>query len=76
MGRKHSGKRRNCWLQAISPFPTVFSKDWYNRHMKARACLGKGKAGTVETKDQHKYVSCGVNMTEIMLICFFVCFEG
>ena len=26
MGRKHYGKRRNCSLRAISPFPTVFSK--------------------------------------------------
>ena len=26
MGRKHCGKRRNCSLQAISLFPTVFSK--------------------------------------------------
>ena len=26
MGRKHCGKRRNCSLWAISPFPTVFSK--------------------------------------------------
>ena len=25
-GRKHCGKRRNCLLQAISPFPTVFQK--------------------------------------------------
>ena len=25
-GRKHCGKRRNCSLRAISPFPTVFSK--------------------------------------------------
>ena len=25
-GRKHCGKRRNCSLQAISPFSTVFSK--------------------------------------------------
>ena len=24
--RKHCGKRRNCSLQAISPFPTMFSK--------------------------------------------------
>ena len=29
-------------LQAISPFPTVFSKDLYCRHVKTRACLGKG----------------------------------
>ena len=25
-GRKHCGKRRNCSLRAISPFPTVFCK--------------------------------------------------
>ena len=25
-GRKHCGRRRNCPLRAISPFPTVFSK--------------------------------------------------
>ena len=29
MGRKHCGKRRNCSLRAISPFPAVFSKDFY-----------------------------------------------
>ena len=33
-GRKHRGKRRNCSLWAISPFPTVFSKDLYCRHCK------------------------------------------
>ena len=27
MGRKHCGKRRNCSLRAISPFPIVFSKE-------------------------------------------------
>ena len=26
LSRKHREKRRNCWLQAISPFPTIFSK--------------------------------------------------
>ena len=41
-GRKHCGKRRNCTLRAISPFPTVFSKDLYCRRVKTRACLGKG----------------------------------
>ena len=41
-GRKHCGKRRNCSLRAISPFPTVFSKDLYCRQVKTRACLGKG----------------------------------
>ena len=33
------GKRENCSLRAISPFPTVFSKDFHCRH---RACLRKG----------------------------------
>ena len=36
-------KRRNCSLRAISLFPTVFSKDLYCRHVKTRACLGKGE---------------------------------
>ena len=26
----------------VTPFPTLFSKDLYCRHMKTRACLGKG----------------------------------
>ena len=39
--RKHCGKRRNCSFRAISPFPTVFSKDLYCRHVKTTACLGK-----------------------------------
>ena len=29
-------------LEEFSPFPTMFSKDLYFRHVKARACLGKG----------------------------------
>ena len=46
-GRKFSkqvenaiGKGRNL-LGAISPVPTVFSKDLYRRQVKTRACLGK-----------------------------------
>ena len=35
-GRNHCWKRRNCSLQAISPFPTVFSKDFYSRDVKTR----------------------------------------
>ena len=27
----------------ISPFPTVFLKDFYCRHIKTKACLGKVK---------------------------------
>ena len=39
-GRKQCGKRRNCSL-AISPFPTVFSKDLFCRQVK-RSLFGKG----------------------------------
>ena len=41
-GRTHCEKMWNCSLRAISPFPTVFSKDLYCRNVKTRACLGKG----------------------------------
>ena len=34
MGRKHCGKRRNCSLRAISPFPTAFSKGLFPRGVK------------------------------------------
>ena len=40
--KKLSGKRRNCSLRAISPFLKVFQKDPYCKHIKTRACLGKG----------------------------------
>ena len=43
MGRKHCGKRRNCSLQAISPFPTVFSKGLFPRGVKRCHCAGMGK---------------------------------
>ena len=36
------GKRRNCSLQAISPFPTVFSKGLLPRGVKRCHCLGMG----------------------------------
>ena len=36
------GKRRNCSLQAISPFPTVFSKGLFPRGVKRRHCVGLG----------------------------------
>ena len=48
-GRKHKGKRRNCSLRAISPLPTVFSKDSYCRHVKTRASMGKGQPFTIQS---------------------------
>ena len=38
MGKKHCWKRRNCSLRAISPFPTVFSKNLCCRPVKTRVC--------------------------------------
>ena len=38
---KHCEKRRNCSLWAISPFPTVFSKDMSSRYIKTRGLLEK-----------------------------------
>ena len=40
-GKKYCGKRRKCSLTAISPFPTVFSKDLYCKHVKTRTYLVK-----------------------------------
>ena len=42
-GRKHCGKRRNCSLRAISPFPTVFSKGVFPRGVKSCHCVGMGQ---------------------------------
>ena len=39
--RKRCGKRWNCLSWAISPFPTVFSKDLYCSHVKNKGLLGK-----------------------------------
>ena len=33
-GRKHSGKRRKCWLPAFSPFSTMFSKAYFSGSLK------------------------------------------
>ena len=32
------GKRIKCWLPALSPFPTVFSKVFFSRVVKSRDC--------------------------------------
>ena len=36
------GKRRNCSLRAISPFPPVFSKGLFPRGVKRCHCVGMG----------------------------------
>ena len=41
-GKKNTvGNGEIARLRAISPFPTVFSKDLHSRKVKTRACLGK-----------------------------------
>ena len=46
MGRKHCRKWRNCSLRAISPFPTVFSKDLNCRLIKTRLVWERVKIQT------------------------------
>ena len=63
MGRKHDGKRRNCSLRAISPFPTVFSKDLYCRHVKKPGQIAwekvKMSSAICFNLDQSKFLSSG-----------------
>ena len=42
MGRKHCGKTRTCSLRV--PFPTVFSKELYCRHLKPGLVWEKDKS--------------------------------
>ena len=40
-GRKHCGKKRDCWLPAFSPFPTMFPKGFSYRVVKSGDCVVK-----------------------------------
>ena len=46
--RKHRGKRRKCWLPAFSPFPTMFSKDFFFKVVRIRKLCSKELIGSVE----------------------------
>ena len=40
-----NGRKFSKWIENTvgkGPFPMVFSKDLYSRHIKTRACVGKG----------------------------------
>ena len=39
---RNNWKKEKLPLRAISPFPTVFSRDLYGRQVKTRYCLGRG----------------------------------
>ena len=41
IGRKHCGKRRKCWLPALSPFPTMYSKGFFFRVVESWDCVVK-----------------------------------
>ena len=38
---ENSGKMRQCWLSAYSPFPTMFSKRFYTRGHENPGLFGK-----------------------------------
>ena len=57
------GKEGTACLQAICPFPTVFLKDLYCRHIKIRACLGKGKAPFYQSNAHVNLFSWSKNST-------------
>ena len=56
-GRKHCGKRRNCSLRAISPFPPVFSKKLVLQTPKNQGLFGKGlrKKATLKLQQLRNY---------------------
>ena len=77
--RKHSGKRRNCSLRAISSFPTVFSKDSCSRDIKTRACLGsKGLccmfSRTMEINIGKNATPCSITDTTVFKIQLILCY--
>ena len=58
-GRKHCGKRRNCSLRAISPFPTVFSKRLVSKRRQKVSLCGNGLRNppTPSKTRPHRYTS-------------------
>ena len=61
-GRKHCGKRRNFSYRAISPFPTVFSKDLYCRYVKTKGLLRKVLKGCIYCSSVDGVIRVAVNL--------------
>ena len=40
--RKHCGKRRKCWLPALSSCPTMFPKGFFLQCVESRPCVVMG----------------------------------
>ena len=60
-GRKHCGKRRNCSLRAISPFPTVFSTGLFPRGVKQ-------KSVTVMWRKYHVMMICFLSQLQRWMV--------
>ena len=80
MERKHCEKTRNCLFRATSPFPTVFSKDLYCRHVKIKvingliACFMLANL-FVEEMNMNNAYNCqtdGVCSSLSSLLCIFI----
>ena len=68
-GRKHCGKRRNCSLRAISPFPTVFSKGLFPRGVKRCHCVGMANKEISHALLKGGYCSEKKVLTHVTLCC-------
>ena len=64
MGRKLCGKQRNCFLQVISPFPSIFKR------FVLQTCKSKGLFG----KGLNPSLAASSSITRISLI-FLRCFQ-
>ena len=42
VGKGEIAHYEQCFQKTFTPFPAVFSKDLHYKHVKIRACLGKG----------------------------------
>ena len=62
------GKRRNCLLQASSSFPEVFPDDFYCRHLKIRACLGKSEGKRTKKWSSAFYGTRAVHTKQDMFV--------
>ena len=73
-GRKHCGKRRNCSLRGISPFPTIFSKGLFPRVVKSWDCVVKKlnllpNDKTLDWSKLNAFAEDKINVTEKIEIC-------
>ena len=85
MARKHGGTKRNCSLQAISPFPSVF-KRLVLQTRKTWDCLGKSTniqpfrhlsqqqflAASEQCRSRSDYAKCGNQNFLLFDTCFFL----